>query len=404
MSKSTILFISPSEYCHNPRILKASDSFSNAGYSIIVWEIVQGSAEPGLNEKVQSSRPYTFISFDISKKNIKSLISWFLVSMIQKLAFELWRRFQVKTFLFKYTRLKGLLGFKCPKEFDYIYTNVVDALPFASNLARLSNKKIIFDSQEYFKGQFENEETSARKWVENAEKESFPGVHIVIGTTDCLLNQLKKDYPFDIPFVRVRNLPFNQPKDLIYPLTNQAKRLELIWHGYAIHLQSRGVNVILEAVALCDFDIHITLMGKLGQEERIKIMEFMEQKNCSERIAFIPPAHPEQIVESLLGYDVGVIGELPLNQNQCLTSSNKLFEYLHAGLAVATSNMPGILETIKDEECGLVYEAGNAQDLAAKLNQLYLNKPLLTSFKEKARIFATKNDWQKDFKQVIELM
>lgn len=404
MSKPTILFISPSEYCHNPRILKASDSFSKAGFSIIVWEIVQGSAEPGLNEKIRSSRPHTFISFDISKNNIKSIISWFLVSIIQKLAFELWRKFQVNTFLFKYARLKGLLGFKCPIKFNYIYTNVVDALPFASYLARLNNKKIIFDSQEYFKGQFENEEISIRKWVEYAEKDGLPGVHLVIGTTDCLLNQLKKDYPIDIPFIRVRNLPFNQPDNFAYLPAVQNKRLELIWHGYAIHLQSRGINIILEAVTLCDFDIHITLMGKLGQEERIKIAEFMKQKNCSERITFLPPAHPEQIVESLLRYDIGVIGELPLNQNQRLTSSNKLFEYLHAGLAVVTSNMPGIIETIDVEGCGLVYEAGNAQDLAAKLNQLYNDNPLLESFKNKARIFAANNNWQKDFERVIELM
>ena len=401
MSKQTVLFISPSEFCHNPRILKASDAFYNEGYGVVVWEIIQGSAEPSLNQKVKGNRPYIFHSFDISKRNAKSYIEWLLASLTQKLALMLWRFFHSESFLFKYTRLKGLLGFKCHDKYDFIYINVVDALPFAIYLSRKTGTKVIFDSQEYFKGQYENDDYHTRQWVEFAERENLYKSYIVIGTTNALINQLKKEYPAHQRWVRVRNLPFNPVEISTEIKSKNLHRLELVWHGYAIHYGSRGVNIILEAVCQCDFDIHISLMGKISTNERKIISDFMQSKGHLNRLKFIPPAHPEHIVEALINYDIGIIGELPLNENQKLTSSNKLFEYLHAGLAVVTSDMPGILETINDEKCGLVYSAGNVEDLYNKLLKLHTDRSLFNFFRENSRNFAMDNNWQKDFNLVI---
>ncbi len=53
------------------------------------------------------------------------------------------------------------------------------------------------------------------------------------------------------------------------------------------------------------------------------------------------------------------------------------------GTPVIASNIGGIPELVKDNYSGLLFEAGNTKDLAAKINALYENRELLNLFSER---------------------
>lgn len=64
-----------------------------------------------------------------------------------------------------------------------------------------------------------------------------------------------------------------------------------------------------------------------------------------------------------------------------MTSRNETFglvtiEAMKCGTAVIGANSGGVLEIIDDEKSGLLFESGNAEDLATKIEQLYNNEDL----------------------------
>ena len=212
-------------------------------------------------------------------------------------------------------------------------------------------------------------------------------------------NKLKEVYGF-APIYRVRNAPYNSSKCNSAVNRNNDNGLQIIWHGLSIYYQSRGIHVILEAISKCDNSVMLTLQGNINEEQKNIINEKCKELNISNRVMIKPPAHPDKIVESLYDYDIGVSAELPLEENQILTSSNKLFEYIHAGLAIIASDLTGLAETIQEYQNGILYEAGNSTKLAEAITKLCNNRELLKQLKTRSLETAKNLNWCNDYQPV----
>ena len=87
----------------------------------------------------------------------------------------------------------------------------------------------------------------------------------------------------------------------------------------------------------------------------------------------------------LLPVEVGLVLQLPLNENARLGLPNKLFEYLMAGLAVVVPDGGAMAGLVSSEGVGLAYEAGSASDLAAALTRLADDPALVSRLRESTR-------------------
>src|SRR5207245_6962129 len=86
------------------------------------------------------------------------------------------------------------------------------------------------------------------------------------------------------------------------------------------------------------------------------------------RVHFLPPAHPARLVESLAGFDVGVVPYRPTTLNNRLCLPNKIFEYLQAGLALAVSALPEMARVVKEIGAGEVFNPEQPRDIARAVN------------------------------------
>ena len=59
-----------------------------------------------------------------------------------------------------------------------------------------------------------------------------------------------------------------------------------------------------------------------------------------------------------------------------------------AGLAVVASDLPGLRDVVQRSQGGILYEAGNSQDLAEKITRLYEDRVLTRRLASNARTFA----------------
>lgn len=393
------LILSPNEVCYNPRLMKAGDFLSEQGIEVTVFNPITGIATEAVYDEFKSSRPWHFQESDISKRSAASTARWANTSLRHRLTKIL--RNQLGLDLgFPFVLNKGLMGYR-PNNVDYdiILINLVDALPLAVQLKRQYGALLVYDSQEFFTGQLREEKEMV--WVRDAEARFIDAVDIVIGTTDALVKRLRETYSLRAPVLRVRNAPYDAPMSEPTEQTDDGP-LRLVWHGFQVNYEGRGVNLIIEALGQCGSDAELTLQGRLSDEQRQVIEAAIARLRLNGRVHFKAPAHPEAIVESIKEFDVGISAEPGIDENQALTSSNKLFEYMHAGLGVIVPDLPGLTETVNEYKIGLVYSPSDVGGLAACIDGLAEDRALCKEFQANACTAAKSVTWKEDYAGAFE--
>lgn len=401
-----ILLLSHSEICYNARLLKAADFFYSQGWEVTVFNPIVGLAARHTYDQIINNRPWKVLENDISKRTFRSKVKWLLVSLLHKLVVLSVERFNWVIFQDYYLNKGLILAPRFAQDVDVVLVHLIDNLPFAARLQKKYGAQIIYDSQEYFVGQYDAFDAKHSKWVKTNEKKYINDVAILLTTTEVMRKRLIADYAFTKPSFRVRNIPTRAQSSLIYPeLTAETSPLKLVWHGMGIFLNNRrGLHILLEAVASCKENVQLCFQGNINQEQKDFLNEYIVRYKIGNRLILKPPANPDQIIDSLKGFDVGLTGELPEEDNQRLTSSNKLFDYLHAGLAVISADTPGLAETVDEYSVGLLYQPGNAQELSNKIDKLAADRVKLNTFKENSKLAAKELFWESDYSDVIQVL
>jgi glycosyltransferase involved in cell wall biosynthesis len=97
------------------------------------------------------------------------------------------------------------------------------------------------------------------------------------------------------------------------------------------------------------FELYLLLVG--GGEY---VRELRAQARRDRRIQFPPPVAPNQIVETLNQYDVGIVLVPPTSTNILFALPNKLFEFIQARLVVAVGPSPEMARVVREHNVGVV--------------------------------------------------
>ncbi|HMN24931.1 MAG TPA: hypothetical protein PKE38_10545, partial [Ignavibacteriaceae bacterium] len=156
-----------------------------------------------------SNRGIKFICTSFLKNEINGFINWLYVSFIHTIIKKLKIYFDFEVlpeyYLNKYL-IKARKIFR--RKFSIVSINTVDMLPLACRLKQFENNMIlIYDAQEYFKGQYSQLIKSEYEWVIRNEKKFIYNCDIIITTTDVLKSRLVEEYQITKPTFRVRNTP-----------------------------------------------------------------------------------------------------------------------------------------------------------------------------------------------------
>lgn len=404
--KMRVAILSASEVCYHARLVKAADFLFSKGCEVHIYNPVTGFAPEDVYDDFKRKRGgWHFHESDISKRKPSSKIKWLVVSLVQRMVQFFWSALKLSVgsnYLFaKGWIFSGLMSDR--NNFDVVVVNLIDMLPIAAEWKKHSNAQLVYDSQEYFTGQFSDKPIWQKRWVENMEERFIRNADLVVSTTQILGEKLKEKYNLNSDPVRVRNMPSRNQQIQSKPETGIHDPVRLVWHGMAVYYGNRrGLQVIVEALRYCKSNVELYIQGNPVPTELDKIRSDAQKWSIEEKIHFVPAALPDEIVRAIGDYDIGVSGEIPVEENQLYTSSNKLFEYINAGLAVMGPNVPGIAETLNMYDVGLLYEPGNPQDLASKIDKV-ISSGELPGFKENAAT-VSENElfWEADYQAVWE--
>jgi glycosyltransferase involved in cell wall biosynthesis len=143
-----------------------------------------------------------------------------------------------------------------------------------------------------------------------------------------------------------------------------SQRVVLYQGGFSL---DRGIEQLFEAIRSID-DATLVLMGYGLQEATYR--EQAASVELRDRVRIMAAVPPAELLSWVASADVVAMPIQPTTLNHRLTTPNKLFEAMAAGVPVVASDLPGMAPIVRETGAGLVVDPTDPAAIAAACRQI----------------------------------
>ena len=258
----------------------------------------------------------------------------------------------------------------------------IESLPAMCLAQGSGSPRLVFDSMEYYSDMGDGQTELERRAVESLETRFLPQCHLVLASSDQVGQALRKKYGLTA-VLALYNAPPLRSDLQSKPTTG----LHLYWRNSTLGLGQRGLGVVLDALAQLPGDVVLHIQGRRASDPGD-----LEQRLASPvlqgRVVVHDPFKPGKAAWEASAHHVGLCPELDTCENQRLTVSNKLFDYMTGGLAVVASELPGIGSIVRAAASGVLVRPGDSRALADAILVLHRDRALLADYSASALRYA----------------
>lgn len=242
-------------------------------------------------------------------------------------------------------------------------------LPAGAILARMINKKLIFNAHEYYPEQFSGDAS----WTKYKEQLEWVGHnflnHCYKLFTVC--NGILRRYEHVFGLTKEQQVLITNATmyyDLL-PVENEGK-IKLIHHGVAS--VNRRLELMLEVADYADkykFEFYFMLVPSSAHKDYfIQLTEEIEKRdNCF----IIEPVPTKEIPNAINKYDLGFyVYNDDGNFNMKHYLPNKLFEFIQGRLGIVIGPYVEMKDIVREYEIGVVCEENDTKAIAKMLNEI----------------------------------
>lgn len=272
--------------------------------------------------------------------------------------------------------------------------------------SRLRRATLVFDAHEIHWHSNEGKSVRARALAAlSALLERFMVRHsdIVITTNESRADVLRRQYSVAAVHV-LANVPGRvdtvEPLDPGYPPGVPV----LLYQGW-ISPNARSFREIVQALRLLD-GVHFVVIG-FGHESKKEVVRgWAAEEGVAERVHFLPPRPFEELVRTAAAATVGIVPIKAVDVNTYLGDTNKLHEYLMAGLPVAASDLPEIRRVARDGDppVGELFDPTSSASIAAAVGRILADPAEYQARRREARRLALERfNWQIEEPRLLSL-
>ena len=247
-------------------------------------------------------------------------------------------------------------------DFALIIANDIETLPLA--LMHRNQAKILYDAHEYTPKQFDNRfiwRFFFKRYIEYLCRACIPQSDAMTTVGPTFAEEYAREYGVQPAVV------FNAPHYHEAAYTpRDGDIIRMVHHGGTF--RSRRLEVMIDAMGQLDGRFRLDFM--LIPNDPSYLAELKRRASADPRIAFIPPVAPDEIVERISTYDVGLYTLTPYSFNARYALPNKFFDFLQARLCVAIGPSSEMKRLVERYACGVVANDFTAAALAEMLRRL----------------------------------
>jgi glycosyltransferase involved in cell wall biosynthesis len=141
-----------------------------------------------------------------------------------------------------------------------------------------------------------------------------------------------------------------------------ATRVVLYQGGFS---RDRGIEQLIEALPSLPADSVLVLLGY-----GVLQAELEARAEAANRLFVLPAVLPADLVEWVGSADVVAMPIQPTTLNHRLTTPNKLFEAMAAGVPVVASDLPGMAGIVRDTGCGVLCDPSSPASIATAIRSI----------------------------------
>lgn len=237
-----------------------------------------------------------------------------------------------------------------------IHCHDLNTLPAGYLLARKNNLKLVYDSHELFNEMVGKNliEKRVGYWIEN---KLIQKINYLIVVNPYVEQEFKSRYG-DIPTTVIQNTPIlphadllQDEKDNYWRLTYNLEDTDIILLYQGGLTPERGIEECINALNVLSQSYKLVILGEGRIKE--KLIKLTKDKNLEKRVFF----HDQVPASDILWYtkqaDIGLVMYKNTSKNNYLSTPNKIFEYMMAGIPTVASNHPGKRYLVEMERTGV---------------------------------------------------
>ena len=394
-----INIISGIQLCNNPRVVKEADALTEAGHEVEVFSSILRRGDASLETTLSENKGWKLTPvIDNSNRSIGQQLRWFSA----RSRCRIWNRIY---------RASGWgnvrqLGYAAPEMLRLCRQrkaalNIVhlEQALWVGNQLLNDGERVAIDLEDWYSEDLSSKDRAfrpgylLRRWEKRLLREGC----YATTTSHVMGSALAKAYNCTAPKVLYNTFPRHERNCLDEKSIdrNDHKTPSITWFSQTVG-PDRGLEVLVDALPHIEIPVQVHIRGRCreGYEESLRSRI---PAGSGHRIFFHPSVPHHQLLSRLTEHDIGFAGELSHCRSRDLTITNKIFQYLLAGLVILSSDTAGQQEISKAHPNLLrTFQGNNVQSLADRLNQLLYNPNQMKSAKQEAvNLAETKFCWEK---------
>lgn len=282
---------------------------------------------------------------------------------------------------------------------DIIHCNDLDTLIAGFMLKKRLKKPLIFDAHEIYPEQLAEHMRSEiwHNFYTKLEKKLLPYTDGRLTVCDSLGQYFKKVYKSG-EFKTIRNVVSIKHLPDTSILKRSNKPVRILYHG--AYFPYRGLDEIIQSAPLVNNAIFI--FRGIGHYEE-KLRSQVKDLGMEKRVFFEPPVKVDELVSAASENDIGLNPFISVCKNTEYALPNKFFEYMMAGLAVASSDLIEMRLLTNKLGIGTLLRPDSPQSIADSLNELVDSPEKLSKARYNAYMAAMEEyNWEQEQVKLID--
>lgn len=386
--KQKICILIGSHLATAPRPQKEAITLAQAGYDVVVlgswWNPKFAQEDIAIAKKAK----ITFVPLiDLSKKNLRASYARVRNRLAREAFLKLGRVYPSALGL----NSKEMLKTAASLNPDLIIAHSESAMWAGRQLKELGFK-VAVDFEDWFSNDLMPADRKSRpcNYISQLEMWHLRYADFTLTTSAPLAEALAQSanttkFPLVIPNV----FPINVMPDHALDSSKQSGVCKFYWYSQTVG-GGRGLESLGKALENVRGDWNLSLRGRLADSTWL---DTTFAKSIRDRVEMLPLVTNEELLKSNAVHDVGLALEIPYCSNKDLTVSNKLFDYMRAGLAIVATQTKGQMWAFESNpDVGWTVPPNDVECLQAAL-QFAVDNPLSVLHAKHRAFHAAKSKW-----------
>lgn len=396
--RRSVTVLTNGHLCRNPRVLKEATALGKAGYEVVVVGVRNHPASDRLDADLLQSAPFRLESLNLLPGGgPSSFLARLEVKFRRSLAARgIWKSISslgpARALLHAAERRSADLTI-CHNEIAH-WAGV-----------RLLDRgcRVAADVEDWHSEDLLPEDRKHRPidLLRSVERTLLHRCSHVTTTSDSLARALHARYGGRRPEVITNSFPL-QP-DPLTPETSRISPARFFWFSQTLG-PGRGLESFLRAWGRSESNSEVVLLGEDRGNYADRLRRLVPP-GCLSKLSFRPLVPPGYLPGLIADHDIGLALEDASIVNRDLTITNKILQYLNAGLAVVATPTAGQREVLAhDADAGIILDLDQA-DASASLRELTADRVRLQARRNAARRLAEiRYHWEREEATLLALV